>query len=200
MSRRTIQWAAVAGVLVAGGTALADGQQAPLPVATSPAKVKELTALLTAKKLETFAAPESGPKFVAVFHVPGVQLLLAGASYARPLDVEYYLFHKKYMDMYQELKSSPLSAEKFYVEDILADGLAVVPGKNLQADAVSLGGERRIFDGDFADPRRRNQKKISQEDYFKAFTTADARYAELLDALLTAIKKTATLAEPGAVR
>ena len=66
----------------------------------------------------------SGPKFVAVFHIPNVQLLLASASYGRPMDFDYYLFHKKYQDMYQELKSSPLAAEKFFVEDTLADAAA----------------------------------------------------------------------------
>lgn len=198
--KRTVWSAAVAAGLIAGGTGGVTAQQTPPPSATSPAKVKELTALLASKKLETFAAPESGPKFVAVLHIPGVQLLLASASYGRPLDFDYYLFHKKYQDMYQELKSSPLSAEKFFVEDTLADGLVVIPGKGGAIDGVTVGGERRNFDGDFADPRRRNQKKIAQEDYFKAFVAADARYTALLDVLIAALKKDTSLAVSAAVR
>ena len=198
---KTTVWSgAVAVGLIAGGAGGARAQQAPAPSATSPAKVKELTALLTSKKLETFAASESGPKFVAVLHVPGVQLLLASASYGRPLDFDYYLFHKKYQDMYQELKSSPLSVEKFFVEDTLADGLVVIPGKSTAIDVVTIGGDRRTFDGDFADPRRKNQKKIPQDDYFKAFSAADARYAALLDVLIAALKKDSGLAASVAVR
>jgi hypothetical protein len=197
---RTVSSAVVAGVLILGGTGGASAQQTPAPSAASPAKVKELIGLLAAKKLETFAAPETGPKFVAVFYIPGVQLLVASASYGRPLDFDYYLFHKKYQEMYQELKSSPLSAEKFFVEDTLADGLVPLPGKSIAFDSVTAGGERRLFDGDFADPRRRNQKKISQDDYFKAFSTADARYAALLDILIEALKKAPALAGSGAVR
>ena len=187
--KRTAGSALVASVLIAGDAGVATAQQAPAPVATSPAKAKELTALLLEKKLEAFAAPEAGPKYVAVFHIPGVQLLVASASYGRPLDFDYYLFHKKYQDMYQELKSSPLSVEKYFVEDTLADGLMVVPPKGGAVDVVTIGGERRAFDGDFADPRRKNQKKISQEDYYKAFVAAGARYAALLDILIAAVKK-----------
>jgi len=198
--KRTVWSAAVAVGLVAGGTERMTAQPAPAPSATSPAKVKELISLLTSKKLETFAAPEGGPKFVAVFHVPGVQLLLASASYGRPLDFDYYMFHKKYQDMYQELKSSPLSVEKFFVEDTLADGLIVIPGKSTAIDVVTIGGDRRTFDGDFADPRRKNQKKIPQDDYFKAFSAADARYAALLDVLIAAVKKDGSLAASAAVR
>jgi hypothetical protein len=199
-TKRTVWSAAVAVGLIAGATGSATAQQALAPAATSPAKVKELIALLVSRKLETFAAPENGPKFVAVLHVPGVQLLLASASYGRPLDFDYYLFHKKYQDMYQELKSSPLSVEKFFVEDTLADGLVVIPGKSTAIDVVTVGGDRRTFDGDFADPRRKNQKKITQEDYFKAYSAADARYAALLDVLIAALKKDASLAASVAVR
>jgi hypothetical protein len=200
LKTRIVWPAAVAMGLIAGGTGPALARQGAAPAATSAAKAKELSALLVSKKLETFAAREDGPKFVAVFHVPGVQLLLASASYGRPLDFDYYLFHKKYQDMYQELRSSPLSAEQFFVEDTLADGLVVIPGKGGAIDAVTLGDERQTFDGDFADPRRRNQKKISQEDYFKAFSSADSRYAALLDILITALKKQPGLARAVAVR
>lgn len=159
------------------------------PAPTSPSKAKELVALLQEKKLTAFAAPEIGPRFVAVLYVPGVQLLLAGASYGRPMDFDYYMFHKQFQEMYMELKSSPLSAEKFFVEDALADGLVAMPGKGMAPDSVSVGAERRAFDGDFADPKRKNQKKISQEEYVKMFATADARYAALLDILVAALKK-----------
>ena len=192
----------VAGLLTGAGVVLAaETLQVPQPpVSASPSKAKELASLLQSRKLESFAAAETPSKFVAVLHVPGVQLLLAAAAYGRPLDFDYRLLHKEYMEVYMELKSSPMAADKFFVEDQLADGLAVQPVKGAPADAVTVGAERRSFDGDFADPRRRNQKKISQEDYYKAFVDGDARYTVLLDVLLKALKSGAPLAAPGAVR
>ncbi len=188
---------AVAVVAGLGLVPLAGAPQAP--PGASPAKAKELGALLQSRKLEVFATAETGSKFVAVLHVPGVQLLLVSAAYGRPLDFEYRLFHKQYLEMYQELRSSPLAADKFVVEDVLADGLLAIPVRKTAPDVATLGSERRVFDGDFADPRRRNQNKIAQEDYFKAYERADERYTALLDLLIAAVKK-ASLAGPAAVR
>jgi hypothetical protein len=182
-----------AGLVVATTAGFA---QAPAPPASSP-KAKELGTLLAARKLESFAAVETGSKFVAVLHTPGVQMLVVSAAYGRPMDFDYRLLHKQYQEIYMELKSSMLAADRFYVEDILADGLVLIPAKNAPADAVVVGVERRVFDGDFGDPRRKNQKKISQEEYNKHFADADTRYAVLLDILIAAVKKVGLAAPEG---
>jgi hypothetical protein len=174
------------GVLAAGVGLSAAQEGAPTPA--SGAKVKELAALMQAKKLESFSAAETGSKYVAALHIPGVQMLLISAAYLRPTDMQYRTFHKQHMEIYRDLMSSQYSTEKFFVEDALADGLALAPAKNVAADAVTNGEDRRPFDGDF-DPRGRNKKKISRDDYYKAFSAADARYAELVDLLLAALKK-----------
>jgi hypothetical protein len=126
-------------------------------------------------------------------------MLVVSAAYGRPTDMGT-AFHKQHQEIYQELKSSPYSTEKFFVEDSMADGLAVVPGKNLAADSVTMGTSRQLFDGDFVDPRRKNPKKISRDDYYKAFSAADARYVVILDLLVAALKKEAGLAAPAAMR
>jgi hypothetical protein len=197
---RAVGWAWLGCAVFAGAGVLVEAQGAPVPVSTSAAKAKEVASLMQAQKLESFAASETGSKYVAALLIPNVQLLVASAAYGRPTDLEYRVAHKQYMEVYMDLKSSGLAADKAFFEDALADGLVAMPGRNLVADSITTGGERRVFDGDFADPRRKNQKKISQEDYFKAFTAADARYAVVLDVILTALKKGSSLAAPGGVR
>ncbi len=197
---RALGWTWLVCALLAGGGAFVRAQSASMPASTSGAKAKEVASLMQARKLESFAAAETGSKYVAALLIPNVQLLVVSAAYGRPTDLEYRVINKQYMDVYMDLKSSGLAADKAFFEDALADGLAPVPAKNMPADSMTSGSERRLFDGDFADPRRRNQKKISQEDYFKAYAAADARYAVVLDVIIAALKKGLALAAPGGVR
>ena len=119
---------------------------------------------------------------------PGVQLLLVTASYERPTDIEYRIYQKDYTGAYADLKSGTMSKDRTFFEDMLGDGLQPVPAKNQIGDAVTVGTEKRVFDGDF-DPKNKNPKKISQDDYVKAFSSADETYARLIGALLTELKK-----------
>ena len=171
--------------------ALIHAQAPAMPPSASTAKAKELVSLLQARKLEAIAAREPGQagRFVAALLVPNAQLLLVGAKYAQPMDIEYYLYQKEFMNAYVNLNSSPHSSEKVFVEDALHDGLIALPGKSLAHDSVTTQAGRQIFDGNFADPRRRNEKKISQEAYMKTFVSADDRYATLLTALIEQLKK-----------
>ena len=41
-----------------------------------------------------------------------------------------------------------------------------------------------MFDGDW------KKQKVSEQDYMKAFSTADERYAQILTALIAQLKKT----------
>jgi len=192
---------AVAVAAVAAGAAGIRAQSPP--PAASAAKAKELVGLLQSKKLETVAVryPGEADRYLAALLVPNAQLLVVAANYSRPSDIEYYLYHKEFMNAYTNLYSSALADKRVFVEDALHDGLMALPGKSLAHDSVTSGGTRHVFDGDFADPKRRNQKKISQEDYFKAFATADAEYAKLLGILIEALnKQTAALAAAPGLR
>jgi len=163
--------------------------QAPADPA-SPPRAKELVALLQAKKLEAFAVKDTtaAGRFVAVLLVPNAQLLVVSAGYERPTDVEYAIYTKDYMTAYVDLNSSVLSKDKVFVEDALCDGLKASPAGGV-SDAVTDGTQKQVFDGDFADPKKRNQKKISQEAYLKAFAAADAKYAQFLTMLVDELKK-----------
>jgi hypothetical protein len=181
---------ALAGAVVAGsaGGVLA---QAPAPASTSAAKAKELAALMKGKKLEAFAMRESmfESRFVATMVTPDVQTLLVSALYSRPTDIEYYIYNKQYAHAYGDLVSGALGSERFFVEDVLGDGLIAVPGKNGVADSVDSAGVKQLFEGP-ADPKKHNDKRMPADEYAKKFGVADQRYASLLDTLIQELKKT----------
>jgi hypothetical protein len=180
--------AAVAlAVFVVGVAALPAQSQAP----ATAAKAKELAGLLQAKKLEAIAArvPGDSGRYVAALLIPNIQLLTVTALHGRPMDTEYYLYNKDFKTAYIDLNSSSLVTERIVVDDALGDGLVALPGKSLAHDAIVKGSSRQIFDGDFADPRRKNQKKISQDDYMKAFGEAEQQYLKVLGILIDELKK-----------
>ena len=175
--------------------------QAAAP-ATSPSKARELVGLLAGKKMTVFAVREptaAANRFVAVMLVPDVQLLVVSAAYSRPSDIEYRLYQKDYMAAFRDLSAGREGAERFSVEDILADGLVAVPVKNSVPDSVTAGQTRSVFDGP-ADPRKRNDKRMPADAYQKAFGDADRRYAGLLDLLIAELKKPGVLAAPVSLR
>ncbi len=185
--RARVRWvaAACAAACVAQWTI-----RAQEPPATSAAPVKELVSLLQSKKLEAYAVRDASDatRFVAVLLVPGVQLMLVSAGYERPTDVEYRIYTKDFMNAYMDLNSSVLAKDKVFFEDRLCDGLLVMPTNGVD-DAVTIGTDKQAFDGEFADPKKKKDKKISQADYLKAYTEADARYTKLLTMLLDGLKK-----------
>jgi hypothetical protein len=189
MKVRVARTLALLGV-VASATVFA--QIPTVPPGNSPAKAKELVGLLTTKKLESFVVREGSEagRYVAVLLVPNVQLLLVAATYERPNDIEYYVYNKTPMNAYQDLRSSVLSKKRVFIEDVFCDGLVPQPAKGQAVmDTVTVESEKTVFDGIFADPKKKDPKKISLEDYTKNFTAADDRYSRLLGLLLDELKK-----------
>ena len=66
--------------------------------------------------------------------------------------------------------------------DQTCDGLVAKPGDNA-ADSWEQGTTNTVFDGDW------KKAKISEDDYTKAFTGADDRYARILTLLAEQAKK-----------
>jgi hypothetical protein len=188
----------MAAALVAGLAAVVAAQTAP---AASAAKAKELAALMGARKIEAFAMRESpiSDRFFAVMLVPEVQMLVVSAIYSRPTDIEYRLYHKQYMDAYRDLAGGALAKDRFFVEDVLGDGLVASPVKNRPEDSVTIGGARQLLSGP-ADPKKRNDTRMAADAYARAFADADQRYATLLDALLAELKKGTALVPAGLLR
>ena len=189
---------AMAGVLAAGLAGAVAAQKAP---AASVAKAKELAGLMEGKKIEAFAMRESpiSDRFFAVMLVPKVQMLVVSAIYTRPSDIEYRLYHKQYNDAYRDLAGGALAKERFFVEDVLGDGLVASPVKNQPPDSVTIGAERQLLEGP-ADPRKRNDTRMAAETYTKLFADADQRYTALLDRLIAELKIAGVLVPAGLLR
>jgi hypothetical protein len=190
-TRTSVSLVAMGLVAALTGTLVVHAQQPPAPPSASQAKAKALAAALAAKKFEYYAVsdPAMTGRYVAVLHVPGVQMLVISATYERITDMDYRFYQKDYQNVYLDLRSGLLSKDRVIVEDTGADGLVAVPGKSLAQDTFGTGPERKVFDGDFADPKKKNQKKISQDEYMKAFTAADEQYTKLLGILIDGLGK-----------
>jgi hypothetical protein len=83
-----------------------------------------------------------------------------------------------------DLNGASVADSKVFIEDPGADGLKAKREDNQPFDQVDIGGKKTMFDGDW------KKQKVSEQDYMKAFSAADERYAELLAALLAQAKKT----------
>jgi hypothetical protein len=163
---------------------------AQVPASMSAPKAKELASLMKAKKLEAFAMRESvlENRFLAVTVSPDVQTLAVSALYSRPTDIEYWIYQKDYAHAYGDLVSGMMASDRFFVEDILGDGLVGVPAKPGVADTVTMAGMKALLEGP-ADPKKRNDKRMALEPYTKIFTDADKKYCSLLDSVIAELKK-----------
>jgi hypothetical protein len=166
-------------VLVVGSaTALAqESQSAPL--------AKELVQLLDQFKLDSVAAkePSAPDQYTAALYFPGSQLLVIAAKYSVPVLFEERLDKKDYKEAYIELNSASVPDSKIFVMDAAADGLKAKRVENQAFDTFDSGGKTMSFDGEW------RKQKMSEDDYMKAFADADAKYADMLKALVAQLKK-----------
>ena len=155
-----------------------DSKSAPL--------AKQLAAALDAGKLDSIAAkdPSAPDLFVAALYFPGAQLLVVSAKYSVPQLLTERVTKREYRDVYLDLNGASVADTKVFIEDPGADGLKAKHEDNTAFDSVEMGGKRTMFDGDW------KKQKLSEQDYLKAFSTADERYAQILAALLAQAKKT----------
>jgi hypothetical protein len=152
-----------------------DSKSAPL--------ARQLAAALDAGKLDSIAAkdPDAPDIFVAALYFPGMQLLTVSGKYSVPQLLSDRLAKKEYRDIYLDLNGA--ATAKIFIEDPAADGLKPKRESNQPFDQVEMAGKRMMFDGDW------KQQKMSEQDYLKAFSAADDRYAQMLSALLAQLKK-----------
>jgi hypothetical protein len=152
----------------------------------SGALAKQLAAALDAAKLDSVAAkdPASPDTFIAALYFPGAQLLVVSAKYTAPQLLETRLGKKEYRDTYIDLSSASVPESKIFVQDAMADGLKAKREENQPYDIYEVAGKPVSFDGDW------KKQKLSEQDYMKAFSSADDRYSSMLNALIAALKKT----------
>ena len=155
-----------------------DSKSAPL--------VKQLVAALEAGKLDAIAAkdPSAPDAYCAALFFPNAQLLVVSAKYTAPQLLADRLSKGEFRDTYIDLNSASVPGSKVFVADAAADGLKAKNAENQGSDTYEEAGKTIAFDGDW------KAKKMSEQDYLKAFTAADERYSQILMALLAQMKKT----------
>ena len=150
--------------------------------------VKQLTGLLDQKKLDAIAAADAQNPgaYIAALYFPGTQLLVVTAKYSAPALLTELLARKEYRAVYAELSSASIPGSKVLVNDIYANGLVLRPSGSNPPDSVEGGAAAATFDGAW------KKAKITEADYLKAFSDADAAYTRVLQALITQLKTSGT--------
>jgi hypothetical protein len=168
-------------VLAAGVTGL--GAQAE-PSSAGPAR--DLSKLLSERKIDSVATrlPGSQDEFAAVLAFPG-QLIVIWAKFSAPQLLNEKLIRKEYRDVYLDLNSASIVESRHFVSDLGADGMVARPPRNQPADMHDLGKASMRFDGSW------REDKMSEDQYMKAYTEAEAGYTKALQALIEELKKPA---------
>jgi hypothetical protein len=177
MKRPLVSLLSVAG-LVLGLTVPAFAQDPP-----SSAPARELAQLLADKKLDSIAArmPGSPDEFAAALIFPG-QMIVVWAKFSAPAMLNEKIIKREFREAYLDLNSASTPESRHFVTDVGADGLRR-GGKNQPADSHDVGAKNMRFDGSW------KEDKMSEADYVKAHTEADAAYAKVLAVLIEQIKK-----------
>ena len=151
----------------------------------SAAPAKELSQLLTTRKIDSIAArmPDSLEEFVGALTFPG-QLMVVWAKTSAPAVVNEKLIRKEYREVYIDLNSASIAETRHFVTDLGPDGLRPRPDQRQgPADSHDLGAKTMRFDGSW------REDKMSEADYMKAHAEADAAYARAIQALIDELKK-----------
>jgi hypothetical protein len=149
----------------------------------SATSVTELVKMLDTMKIDSFAVKGTAPnEYVGALYFPGTQLLVVSAKFDTPYRADSLLEMKNYKDLYIELNSASMPNTKVFVADLSANGLRPKKDGSL-FDTADIGGKSYNFDGDW------KKAKITEGDYTKAFSTTDEQYMQMIQALLTGLKK-----------
>jgi hypothetical protein len=163
----------------------------PAPAATdarqesrTQALAQEVTSLLTAQKRDYIAARLDGDEFVAALFQPGTELLVVRAKYAAPALLFEKIVSRNYKEAYLDLYTASVPDSRIMIEDMKSDGLQAEGSKNEAPDMVTNGTQAAVhFDGEY------RKRKMSEDDYLKAFSAAEAAYVRMLTALVAELKK-----------
>ncbi|MGE0450454.1 MAG: hypothetical protein AB7Q29_12845 [Vicinamibacterales bacterium] len=140
---------------------------------------KELTAALSTRQLDAFAAqdPAADNAFVAALSFPGTQLLVIAARHTETTYLLRSIGVHNYRDVYTALQGTTINEGRLFVQDMGADGLRTQPEQ--QVDIIyERGKDQTVLNGDV-----RNKK------YQSSLQRLDAEYAKALQALLDGVKK-----------
>jgi hypothetical protein len=176
---RHVPWLAAAAFLALSVAVSAGNQESK-----SATVAKELAQALDAAKMDSIAAvdPADPNSFVAALYFQGSQLLVVSAKYSVPQLLNAKITSKEFRDVYIDLQSASVAGSKIFVQDMLADGLAVKPDGDKPADSWEQGNKTVAFDGEW------KKAKMAEADYLKTYGEADEKYAAMLSVLLSKAK------------
>src|SRR5215216_4926472 len=179
-SGRRVASLALSFTLVSGLLSVAAAQSPP----KSAAAAKHLAEVLDKLKLDAIAAPDPTDPgtFVAALYFQGAQLLVVSAKYSAPTLLVAKLAKKDNRDIYIDLNAASIAGSKIFVMDQTCDGLVAKPGDNAP-DSWEVGTTTTVFDGDW------KKSKMSEDEYNKAFSSADEKYARILTLLTDQARK-----------
>jgi hypothetical protein len=166
----------IAAAAAVSGTAAEpqDSKSAPL--------ARQLAQALDAAKMDSIAAadPANG-SFVAALYIPGTQLLVVSGKFAAPDIGTHRISKKEFRELYMDLMGAAVAGSRQFASDVSCDGFVFKPEGDAPADSWESGSKTQAFEG-------AKKAKLSDEQYLKAFSDADAQYAHILTLLLAKAK------------
>ena len=178
----TIAVSAFRALVLAGllfGPTLALAQE----TSKSASLAEELARLLDERKLDSIAAQQASDQYVGALYFPGAQLLVVGGKFPGAARMKDLLTRKDYREVYMDLSSATDTQSRMFIMDLGANGLRFRREENQPFDTADLAGRSMTFDGDWG------RAKLSEQEYRKTFTTTDEQYSQMLQALITQLKK-----------
>lgn len=176
---------AIVTLVPAGIRAQDTPSASPSPSASASAtQARALVELMTSRGVQAIAAkdPQNAGRYVAALYVPGAELLVVSADYPAPAILDKRLKDGQYQEVYVDLQSTGSTTHKLFIEDLQANGLQAASAPNEPFDTVTDNGSDLRFNGDWA------AQHLTQDQYAARFTTMDARYADMLSALLARLR------------
>jgi hypothetical protein len=169
-------------VITAAAPVFAQESQSAAPAATVKALFDQLKITAIAGK-----DPDEAGRYIAALYVQDTELLVISAPFAVPAAMDKFIADGNYMDAYQSLQAVVNHKGHFFVVDMQNDGLKRVNAGDEAFDSTTTdGGATLQFDGKW------DAQKVTEAAYNEKFAKDDARYAKILKALATELRKKTT--------
>jgi hypothetical protein len=165
-------------LIVAGTIAVAGVSQE----SKSGPLAKQLALAMDGAKLESIGAPDPATGgFVAALYIPGTQLLVVSGKLANPEVGNLRLSKKAYRDLYMDLMGAAVAGSRQFATDVSCDGFVFKPDGDVPADTWEAADKTHAFEG-------AKKSNLSDEEYLKVYSDADAQYAHILQLLIAKTK------------
>ena len=164
------------GLMLGAGPAVAqESKSAPLAA--------ELCKLLDDHKLDSIAAKQTDDQYVGALYFAGTQLLVVRGKFATRARMAHLLENKDFKEAYMDLSGASDPQSRVFIMDLGANGLRFRNQDNQPFDTADIGAKSYRFDGEW------RKAKIPEDEYKKSFAATDEEYAQMLQALIGALKK-----------